>query len=303
VIESMTIQIRLADALGEARGPHRYGLCGLDIECNVSLPALQPFEADLSERRATSRVEPLLRSDQAVKYATTGFTGGRKRRVLLETRPEGATIEIQDFGRFSLSADGSIIALDHLVAPTARGLVEECTLGAPLIVSLALRDCWFLHAAAVVVGEHTVVFAGPSGSGKSTLAARLDCDVAYRRISDDLLGLCAGDGGLQAVSSFPQLKLPGGCQSRLPPSPVRTIFVLQPASDGEELAVRKLEKSEKLIALTRHGVAARLFPPRVLARHLAFCREAASVDMTEVVYPRTERALEQFIDLLAISSA
>lgn len=299
----MTIQIRVADALGLARGTYRYGLCGFDVNCDVSLPALQSFVKNEPGEEVPFRTESVLCSPRPVQCATMGFAGGRERRVLLETRPEGATIEFQDFGRYSLNADGSIITLDCLAAPDSLSLVEECTLGAPLLVSLALRECWFLHASAVVVGELTAVFAGSSGCGKSTLAARLNHDAECRRITDDLLGLCVDDGSLQAVSSFPQLKLPGGCQSRLPPLPVETIYVLRPAADGEKFRCRKMEKSEKVIALTRHSVSARLFPHGVLARHLAFCREAASVDMTEVVYPRTERAIEQMIGILAVSGA
>ncbi|MDZ7841402.1 MAG: hypothetical protein U5R46_11390 [Gammaproteobacteria bacterium] len=297
----MGIQLNLAAALREPGDSHRYRVCGLQLCTDYPLPCLAPFGSPGgASDDAPARVHDAALSASGMdRRETTGMVGGRERRVSLEAVPEGAFIDIEGFGRYSLSADGSIITLLELVPPPEIELVEECTLGAPLIVGLALRECWFLHAATVVVDGRAVVFAGPSGSGKSTLAARLDHEPGCRRIADDLLGLRLSDGIVGAWPAYPQLKLPHASQPRLPTAAVGAIYILRPAAPSERFRIRRIEKSEKLIALVRHSVSARLFPAGVLSRHLEFCRAAALVEMTEIVYPRTERALEEIVSLVA----
>lgn len=295
------LQIHLADAVGAPVGEHVYRLCGIDVTCDLPLPSLASFKAGRRRPHGEpdSRCEPVLSSPAPARYETVGFTGGRERNVVLETGPDGARIEITGFGSYRLAPDGSSIALERLDAPAALALVEECTLGPPLIVALALRDCWFLHAAAVLIDGHTAVIAGPSGSGKSTLAAQLDREPGCRRIADDLIGLRAREGALVALSDYPQLKLAASCQSPHGPVGVETIYLLRPAADGELFGTRKIEKSAKVIALTRHGVAARLFPAGLLDRYLAFCRAAAdTVNIVEIIYPHTEPALERAVELV-----
>lgn len=296
------IQIRLASALGQTTGNYAYRLCDVDVVCDMRMPSLVPFETVRAGAQGTmaSSQESLLSSPGPVRYETAGFTGGRDRRVFLETGPHGAEIGIAGVGCYTLAPDASVICLQRVADRARFGLVEECTLGAPLIVALALRDCWFLHAAAVAIDDRAAVIAGSSGSGKSTLAARLNRRQGWHRIADDLVALRFDEGSLVATSDYPQLKLPASSQSRQGPVRVDTIYLLRPAAAGERFGVRKIEKSEKLIALARHGVAARLFPAGLLDRHLAFCRAAAeAVNMVEVTYPHTVEALHRAVEVVS----
>lgn len=295
----MSIQLRLADALGVPGTAARYRLCGIEIRCDVPLPSLSPFEVDgpRAGEATVLEAEPWLCASRVARCETRGVTGGLERRVVLETGPGGARIDIEGFGRYMLNTDGSVVALERLAGPTAVGLLEDCTLGPPLIVSLALRGCWFLHAAAVLVDGRAAAIAGPSGSGKSTLAARLDRAPGCRRMGDDLLGLRWDGQRLLALGDYPQLKLSPAQQWRQPPLNLDTVYLLRPAMHTERFAVRVVEKSEKLLVLTRHGVSSTLFPAPVLERHLAFCRNAAeAATVVEIVYPRNENALERAVD-------
>lgn len=296
----MDIQLNLAAELDSPGGSFEYRVCGIDICTDYPLPSLAPFEMRRAAEMDAGDSVPgaVLSPDGIDRRATTGMVGGRQRRVCLEAGPEGAFIVVEDFGRYSLSADGSVITLQNLAAPVVLDLVEECTLGAPLLVALALRGCWFLHAAAAVHDDRAVIFAGPSGAGKSTLAARMDQEPGWRRIADDLLGLRLSNGLVEVLPAYPQLKLPNASQSRLPRAKVEAIHILRPAAPGEPFSTRVVEKTEKVIALVRHSVCARLFPAGVLSRHLRFCRAAAAIDMTEIVYPRTEPALEETVTLI-----
>lgn len=301
----MGIQLNIAAALGSPGGSFVYRVCGIDLCTDYPLPSLAPFESrdPAGHDLGGSVPDTVLSPNGTDRRETKGMVGGRERRVCLEAGPDGGFVDVEGFGRYALSADGAMITLQDLAAPVALDLVEECTLGAPLLVGLALRGCWFLHAAAVVLDERAVVLAGPSGAGKSTLAARLDQEPGCRRIADDLLGLGLSNGIVEVRPAYPQLKLPAASQPRHPRVAVGSIHILRPAATGERFRIRRIEKSEKLIALVRHSVCARLFPAGVLSRHLRFCHVAAAVDMTEIVYPRTDRALDETVALVTKSGA
>jgi hypothetical protein len=179
-------------------------------------------------------------------------------------------------------------------------MIEECTLGAPVVLGLALRGRWIMHAAAIErCNGHAVLVAGPSGSGKSTAARCLDRFPECRRIADDLLGLHLGGDGLLAHADYPQLKLLPGSQPAYSPLPVECIYVLNPGQAGDGFSIRTLAGLDKLLTFPAHGVATRLFPADLLARHQAFCREAAaSVPVVEALYPRTAEGLRGLVDAI-----
>lgn len=293
----MSIQIRLADALEHPGGSYRYQVCGFEVCCDVSLAALAPFALDSTMPTSSlgRRSAGGLQSPEMMHYETAGIIGGRERRVVLRTEFDGARMDVNGLGRYALNPDGSVIALECAVPAATRALVEECTLGPPLILSLAIRGCWLFHAAAVGLQHGTVVIVGPSGAGKSTLAARLDDERSLCRIADDLVGLRIEQRCLNVMGGYPQLKLPAAAQSLLPATRLVGIFVLQPVSTREEFGIREMQGPEKLLVLAAHSVVARLFPPGLLRRHLAFCAMAASTGVAEITYPRTERAREQAV--------
>jgi hypothetical protein len=155
-------------------------------------------------------------------------------------------------------------------------------LGPALILSLALRDAWCLHASAVAIGGQAVAFLGESGNGKSTLAAFLasETDLGWQRLADDILPVELTANGFDALPHFPQLKLSpedqpaGGIPERMP---VRAIYVLDgPALERDEIEIRPLGTQEATLAFVRHTIAARLFDKKLLARHLSFCADAAA---------------------------
>lgn len=292
----MTIRLQLASALQQAGGDFGYRLCDIDVVCDLDMAVLAPFRVPDIVTSVGSPIEPgaLLCCDSTSRCETTGFTGGRERPVVLRMGPSGASLEIGGAGRWSLSPDASNIALEQVEPGVVPAMVEECTLGAPLIIALALRGHWFLHASAVAVsGGRAVVLAGPSGAGKSTLAARLDGDRGCRRIADDMLGLMLDGGHVHTVGGFPQLKLPGTSQS--PPARLRVaaIIALRPGAADEPLVTHRVMGASKVITLAAHSVAARLFPDRLLRRHLAFCHAAAAdLPILDVAYPHSADALE-----------
>ncbi|HEX2254785.1 MAG TPA: hypothetical protein VHQ65_16080 [Thermoanaerobaculia bacterium] len=182
--------------------------------------------------------------------------------------------------------------------------VAAAVLGPVLALALALRGTFCLHASACLLagssapsgpgGDGAVhVFLGESGAGKSTLARELPRlpGGTWRRLADDVLPVRLAAAGLVALPRFPQLKLATGEQfARLaraenrPSLPVTALHVLagrwDPAAGPSAAAattpgVVPVEGRAAALAVAAHTVAARLFPPVLLERHLAFCSAVA----------------------------
>jgi len=185
-------------------------------------------------------------------------------------------------------------------------LIEEALVGTALILALALRGVWCLHASAVAVDGQAVALLGESGYGKSTLAAYLasDPDLPWRRAGDDVLPVAMTQAGLVALPHFPQLKLAPDAQpaAGLPQSlPLQAVYVLAgPAQGSGGVAVEPLGTAEASLALVRHTVAARLFDRELLAQHLGFCAGAsASLPLHRMFYPHRWDVLPQVREAIA----
>ena len=112
-------------------------------------------------------------------------------------------MEIPAAGRFWTAADGSAIHQVSQVPGSDPAFLAEALLGPPLVLALALRDTWCLHASAVEYGGRVIAFLGESGAGKSTLAAYLAGQPGVRRVADDILPVAWQDHRLYYLAAFP----------------------------------------------------------------------------------------------------
>jgi hypothetical protein len=191
-----------------------------------------------------------------------------------------------------VAADGAVRG-EGLAPGAAPEEVAEAALGPALVLGLALRRIFCLHAGAVARGDRAVAFVGGSGAGKSTLAARLPGagDGGWRRVADDVLPVAADGGAVWALAHFPQFKLApaeqaaGAADARLR---LAAVYLLDPAEEVRgEVTARDLGGRDAAVALARHTVAARLFAPAELGTHLDFCAQAAArLPVRRLAYPR-----------------
>ena len=144
----------------------------------------------------------------------------------------GCRIEIPEIADFQVFKDINQIISSGV--PDEADLFIESLLGPPLIVSLAFRDVWCLHASAVAHNGKCAVFLGDSGAGKSTLAAFMAEQAGCSLVSDDILPVKMTDGKLVGFNDFPQLKLTqpiiAQIDSRVPVQ-IQAVYILKKGAD------------------------------------------------------------------------
>lgn len=301
------LQVPRACGLGEDP-PRTYRLAGCHLRATASLPGLEPFEAravdipdhipDQGESESRS-IEPQSVEPRCV-YGGPGEIGGARRRVECWWSGEGYRLEIAGAGAFAVAAGGTDLRCLQVDSRATRGELVEVLLGPVLLLALAQRGIFCLHAGAVAAGARAVAFAGASGAGKSTLAAALARRPPFRRLADDLLPVALEAGGAVALPHFPQLKLPAaeqpaGEDERLE---LAAVYLLAAEAKGgadaglAQVASCDLAGRRGALALVAQTAAARLFAPPLLAAHLSFCGDlAARIPVRRLAYPRRAEAL------------
>ncbi len=276
--------------------PRAYRVAGATLLTDLDLPILQTYRIDGPTAWSAGREAPDDDGGEPV-FDGRGLIVDGQRRVVCRVSAAGYRLEVDGIGAYRIAPDGRRIvetAVDSRCDPEIRAMAA---LGAPLVLALALRGTFCIHASAVIHGDKTAAFIGESGAGKSTLARYLDREGSseWRRLIDDTLPVAPPDPDAPATAlpHFPQLKLPDAMQpSRLAPErlPLSAIYVLESAGDG--IAIVPLRQSEAALAIAAQTVGSRLFGRALLAQHMGFCADLATrAPVRRLIYPRTFDAL------------
>lgn len=244
---------------------------------------------------------PLALESQALPaYAGEGWLGDRLRAFRVYPDGDGRRVEFGAGMVFRISGDGCRI--DCLSVPSDAKLRSEWLLGPALLLALAARRIYALHASAISQRAGVVLLLGRSGSGKSTLA-RVAAACGWAALADDVVPLAETGGVLRVRPRFPQLKwteplATADCELPL----AALVFVERGAA---RLALTPLPASIATRNLVRDTVAARLFAPAELGDHLAFCARLAEagpclrLDLPEVTADRVEATAGAALDLIS----
>lgn len=174
---------------------------------------------------------------------------------------QASWFEFSGVARISVASDGGYAHLSEVSADPALWLF-----GPALILALARRGIFCLHASAVADGAGAVLYVAPSGAGKSTLARHAGL-VGARRLCDDITPLRCSASGVEVLPRFPQLKL-AAQEPDLPQAvPLRRICWLDRAATTQLTALPSHVVGRKVL---QHTVAAKLFSPADLGLHLQF---------------------------------
>lgn len=251
---------------------------------------------------------PLLISGQTRIARFAGSVAGASRMVETWSAPPGFLLRMEGLADFYISPDGLMIQPVREGMPIPEPLDAlnwQAYWGPVKVFALALRGTWALHASAVMLDEKVFVFLGESGYGKSTLAASLAKlgRPGLILVADDILPATSDEEGLWGWPHFPQLKLPPEAQPslRLPEKlPLAGAISLQRAAADENPSLARLSAHRAAQGLLAHTAGTRMFPPELLARHLAFCaRAAGQLPVYEMRYPHRRDVFRDVLALLA----
>jgi hypothetical protein len=284
-----------------------YRLAGQEIHFPGLVPETAPFEITSNEKGTVDEAVPFIPILLALKKLiarTEGWVANAQRRVEIWSASAGFLLRTEGGSDFTISPDG------HDIRCASQGQCDgeldetdrQILLGPVIVLALALRGTWSLHASAAIYKDALILFLGESRQGKSTLASYLANEAGWWLAADDILPVTMGADGVTAWPRFPQLKLPVDAQPGvgLPDQlPINKVCVLSDAGEDEMPALERLPASQAIQAFLGHTAGTRLFTPELLGKHLAFCSQAAErVPVYRLIYPHRWDVLPIVKDLL-----
>lgn len=291
----------------KARPLQRYRIAGHVFDCDLRTPLLDGFAVAAPAMRPPGGGS-FDRDFPVAVFAGRNQIAGAEREVECRWGDAGYRLSVADVGEFLIAPDGASILVREATEGSPEDLFQTLV-GPLLIVAMAARGTFCLHASAVALDGRAVVFMGCSGAGKSTLAAALPslATSRWRRVADDLLPISRseGEGRVVCRSDFPQLKLDPSEQAALSPPrlPVSEFYLLRPPPPpgSAEILFTELDSAAAALALVSQGVATRLFAQPLLAEHFAFSAAVATgprvcelrVPWSQAALPRLARILEE----------
>lgn len=269
--------------------PRAYQVAGARLVTDFVLPVLGSYALDCGVAWSDEWDAPLPDGGERA-FGGMGLIVDQMRRVACHVTRTGCRLAVEGIATYWISPDGGRIAEVEIDQDCDVSTRAAAALGAPLILALARRGTFCIHASVVMFGDRMLAFIGESGAGKSTLSRYLDTDksIGWRRIIDDTLPLApVGDGPVWALPHFPQLKLADDRQpSHLAGTqmPLTAVYVL---GSGPDVRITPLRPGVAALALAGNTVAGRLFGRSLLARHLNYCAEVAlRLPVRQLSYPR-----------------
>jgi hypothetical protein len=271
-----------------------YSLAGQHVVSNRPIPGFEAFSVGELETTHDPVAIPADEDAGAAFVCFDGATtlGGRGVYIRVASGDCGFRITVEGLQSFFLTRDSSQLFCGEPDAGQGE-LFLNALVGPALLVALALRGTFCLHASAVRMGRAAVVFCGESGAGKSTIARELALatDAGFCLLGDDAVPVTTGLGSVDVLARYPQLKLPPNEQpwaSSPERLPLASVYLLEPAASATSSVRSKACGPVAAVStLVAHTVAARLFDRELLASHLEFCARAAeSVPVRILSFPR-----------------
>ncbi len=203
--------------------------------------------------------------------------------VAVKLDQEEAVVYHKNIGVYLVQRGCRIIVIPRPDITADR--ISHFLVGMVIPVLLYQRGLLILHASAISIDGHAIVFLGHSGEGKSTMAAALHAR-GHSLIADDIVAVTLRGNQASLSPGFSQLKLTPdtaeilgydrnklvvlnaqpGKRAYRPKQvfsrqslPVRQIYILV---SGSELSVHSLKPHEAVVQLIRYAGLTGLLPPR-----------------------------------------
>ncbi len=161
----------------------------------------------------------------------------------------------------------------------------EVVTGPALITLIAQLGTFCLHAGAVSTPYGNILIIGESGLGKSTLSA--DAGEGWQQLTDDISPLVFKENSYQ-IGNYPQLKLKNNVAAQpFPEQSTIDLIIRLDVGESDQVNFKPLNKTDALLQLVRHSVAAKLFDAKMMKLHTEFAfNVVSSIPMVMLSYPR-----------------
>jgi hypothetical protein len=242
---------------------YHYRAFGLTICSSLPIPELIPVQGEPDVTIGFAAVPDALEAPKST-------------RLRFQSRPGQLLLKVDNIAKYLVS-NGREITIDPFPGAEPEG-IRLFLLGSALGAILHQRGIFPLHASAVKVDHHCVIFCGASGYGKSTTANIL-VKRGYPLHADDICAIGTNNEGVpQVFPEYPHLKLwedslvesgetssnytrvrhvlnkfsvPAQRDFYSAPLPIKKIYILSPQNQGE-ISISPLKGMAKFNALKNH---------------------------------------------------
>jgi hypothetical protein len=266
-----------------------------------SVDSLQAFSEGLATVRYSELLSrlpaliPLDSSNSRMRYSGLAPLCGELLELVCWSQGSIFQIDVQQRPVCRIDLISSHIELIDAGSYDERLNLEIVT-GPAMMLMLANQGIYSLHGGAVKTKSAVAGFIAESGVGKSTLSAGGGSD--WLQLCDDIMPLqryFENAGQQFFLEDYPQLKLPGHIADLRPAgrAQVEVVFRLNP-EPSDEIKFRRMEKTEAMLQIVRHTVAAKLFNRTMMKDHARFAKRlSTAVPMFELSYPRDMERLTE----------
>jgi hypothetical protein len=284
----------------ESAPAYHYSLAGQAVAFQTQVVSLAAFEQGPASNQFSEmckspyKVEMLDSNNASLKYSGMASFNGSNRQVDYWRKNGHAQIDIDGEAACSIDLDEEHI---HLLNQNTFDdpLNLEIITGPALVILLAQKQVYCMHSGAISTPMGNIMLIAESGAGKSTLSAHVNKQ--WSQLCDDILPLRL-DGAkryLEFSSNFPQLKLDGGCVAERSSADGKIDFVLRISpSPSNNINFRQMDRTDAMLQLIRHTVAAKLFDQAAMRAHAKFAKKVSGLlPVIEISYPRNIAQLSE----------
>lgn len=276
-----------------------YSVAGQRLVCQNSMMGLDAFSSGLATTHFTDLISSfeeftmMTAANSELRYSGKAYFDKEFREVRFWRSGNRGQIDIDGVPACQINFEESHIHVLNCEA-LGDGLNLELITGPALVLLLASRDVYCMHAGAVDTAVGRIGIIAESGAGKSTLSAHKDD--SWSQVADDIMPVTF-DGAsklIDVLPNFPQLKLdnnvvPGLSKAR---KPLDYLLRINP-TPSEEISFNVLPRTQAMLQVVRHTVAAKLFDINALHKHANFAKRVSLyVPVIELSYPRNSNQLD-----------
>lgn len=268
----------------------QYVLAGQSLVFQTEVPELDVFKQTTTNSiydDMLSHVASPLDIDyaeaQTLYQGNAPFAGqDRQIKVLEEQNKLQVNIDGMPLCHIDLAKDHVHFLNDK---PYGEQLNLEVLFGPVMALLLLRHGIYCLHSSAVKTAAGSVGLLAESDLDKSTLSQNIDS--SWTQIADDVIPVMRDEQCFKMLD-FPQLKLENNCAAYTEVQPIKLDYLLKlEKENSSEIVFQELSRSEGLLQIIRHTMAAKLFNQEQIKAHASFARKlSAVIPVISISYPR-----------------